>query len=74
MSQQQCTTTHARAGQRRLGAGVTATDYDYVKFFRILRHWMRCDLGLPPAPRGRARMIAQFDSAAKAQGPVKPLY
>ena len=38
MGQQQRTATHARAGERSLGAGMTATDDDYVKFFRELRH------------------------------------
>jgi hypothetical protein len=50
VGQQQGTASHARTGQRRLGTGMAATDYDYIKFFRILRHWVRCDLELPPAP------------------------
>ena len=34
MRKQQRAPAHARAGERRFGAGVTATNHDYVKFFR----------------------------------------
>ena len=34
MREQQRTPAHARAGKRRLGAGMTAANHDYVKFFR----------------------------------------
>ena len=39
VGQQQRTAAHARAGERRFGAGVTAADDNYIKFFRVLRHF-----------------------------------
>ena len=40
--QQQRRAAHARAGQRRLGAGMAAADDDYIIFFNGLGHACRC--------------------------------